>query len=156
MCRLLSDGESDFEDINLSDEEGSSDSIEEFDDDEFSAFSDLCPAWLSQTAFNYREFYLNQLIPRFRQNIVRPCIMGSSIMSVIFSFQDVAECALLFDYIFGYFQGYNIYPEIRYLDSDTVNSVHVRWLGGCLADCVLNSDGNTTNDVVCLLNTEFC
>ena len=151
MCRLLSNGESN---VDKSDIEYTDNSSSDIDSDEEDVF-DVFPLWLALTDFNYRDFYLNRLIPRFRHNILQPCLSGNETMSVIFSFQDVAECALLFDYIYAYFTSYNYYPELRYHNGDLVTTMYVHWLGGCIADCLLDPDGNVTNNVVCLLNTRL-
>lgn len=151
MCQLLSDGESD---VDKSENEFTDESASDISSDEEDVF-DGFPLWLALTDFNYRDFYLNQLIPRFRHNILQPCLSGNETMTVVFSFQDPAECALLFDYIYAYFGRYNYCPEVTYHDGDLVTSIYVHWLGGCLADCLLDPDGNVTNNVVCLLNTRL-
>ena len=153
MCRLLSNGESDIDNSDIDESDN------EFTDGSDSDFNDVCddfPLWLALTDFDYRWFYLNRLIPRFSHCIGQPCIFGNETMSVIFSFQDAAECALLFDYIYAYFGSYNYCPEVRYHDGDLVTSIHVPWLGGCIAECLLDPDGNVTNNIVCLINSQFC
>ena len=152
MCRLLSNGESN---VDKSDIEYTDNSSSDIDSDEEDVF-DVFPLWLALTDFNYRDFYLNRLIPRFRHNILQPCLSGNETMSVIFSFQDVDECALLFDYIYGYFGRYNYCPDLKYHDGDLVTGIYVSWLGGCLAKCLLDPDGNVTNNVVCIFNYEYC
>ena len=152
MCRLLSNGESD---VDKSDNEFTDGSDIDLDSDSDDDLLHGFPLWLAFTDFNYRDFYLNRLIPRFRHNIIQPCLSGNDTMTVVFSFQDAAECALLFDYIYAYFSNYNYCPEVTFHDGDLVTGITVGWLGGCLAECLLDPDGNVTNNVVCILNTRL-
>lgn len=149
MCRFLSNDESNH----------SNESDIEFTDDSDSDIEDVCidpPFWLALTDFDYKNFYLHELIPRFRHCMGQTHVFDNATMSVIFSFQDVAECSLLFDYIYGYFGRYNYCPDLKYHDGDLVTTIYVSWLGGCIANRLLDPDGNVTNNVVCLLNSEYC
>lgn len=149
MCRFLSNDESNH----------SNESDIEFTDDSDSDIEDVCidpPFWLALTDFDYKNFYLHELIPRFRYCMGQTRVFDNATMTVEFSFQDEAECALLFDYIYGYFGRYNYCPDLKYHDGDLVTGIYVSWLGGCLAECLLDPDGNVTNNVVCIFNYEYC
>ena len=150
MCRFLSNGESN---VDESDNEFTDDSDIESDEEDL---LHCMPIRLSTSDFNYRDFFMHQLLSRFLYNIRHPCVFDRDSMTVVFSLPDAAECALLFDYIYAYFGNYNVCPEVRYHDGDLVTSIHVPWLGGCIAECLLDTDGNVTNDVVCYLNSEYC
>lgn len=134
--------------------------VERVDDDimesdGFSAFDDVRPVWLDQTGFDYRNFYLHALLTRYEQFIINH-YFNHLVVCVRFSFPDADACTELLEWIVQYLGSYNLYPELSFTGLDTVTSINVRWLGGCLADVIYNDDGLLTNDVVCYLHQYFC
>lgn len=123
--------------------------------DGFSSFDDVRPLWLDQTGFDYRNFYLYALLNRYEQFIINH-YFNENVVYVRFSLPDGDACTELLEYIIEYLGSYNLYPELSFIGLDTVTSINVRWLGGCLADIVYNDDHLLTNDVVCYLHQSFC
>ena len=142
-------------DIEIWDVERVDDDIEVMESDAFSAFEDARPQWLDQTGFDYRNFYLHALLTRYEQFIVNH-YFNHLVVCVRFSFQDADACTELLEWIVQYLGSYNLYPELSFTGLDTVTSINMRWLGGCLADVIYNDDGLLTNDVVCYLHQYFC
>lgn len=125
------------------------------DDDDFSAFSDVRPIRLDHTDFDYKMFYTHILLRRYFDSMSHPCFFSVQMITTCFTLPDGAECDELFKFIINYFGQYDIYPEIIYHELNVISSIHLRWLGGCLAERVLDHDNKLTNDIVCFLNERF-
>ena len=125
------------------------------DDNDFSAFSDIRPIRLDHTDFDYQNFYKYPLLQHYFDYMSHPCMFGVQMITSCFTLPDGAACNELFDFIINYLGRYDIYPEIIYHESNVIQSIHVRWLGGCLAERVLDKNLKLTNDVVCFLNEKF-
>ena len=144
-----------FVDGNFLDDIGELPEYELVNDDDFSAFGDIRPIRLDRTDFNYKEFYTHILLQRYFDLMSHPCMFGVQMISTCFTLPDGAACAELFEFIIKYFEKYEIYPEIIYHEPNIISSINVRWLGGCLAERVLDHDNKLTNDIVCFLNEKF-